>query len=73
VQAACGWLAFGGRWLRLLRVLALVGGAAAVLTLSASAWWASLRGGLAAVGAGGAALARWLFQRLTRPFGAPAT
>jgi hypothetical protein len=70
VKAAFGWLGFGGRWLRLLRVLALVGGAATGLTLAASAWWANLRGGLAAVGA---ALACWLSQWLTRPFGARAT
>jgi hypothetical protein len=73
VKAACGWLGLRGRWLRVLPVLVLVGGAAAAVTLSASAWWASLRSGLAAVGTGGAALARWLFQRLTCPFGAPAT
>jgi hypothetical protein len=73
VKAACGWLGFGGRWLRVLPALTLVGGAAAAVTLSASAWWTSLRGGLAAVGTGCAALARWLFQRLTHPFGAPAT
>jgi hypothetical protein len=73
VKTGFGWLGFGGRWLRVFPVLALVGGAAAALTLSASAWWTSLRSGLAAVGAGGAALARWLFQRLACPFGAPAT
>jgi hypothetical protein len=53
---------FGWRWVRLLPVLTLVGSAAVALTLSASAWWTSLRGGLAAVGAGCAALARRLFQ-----------
>jgi len=73
VKAACGWLDFGGRWLRLLPVLALVGSAATPVTLSTSAWLASLRGGMAAVGAGGATLARLLFQRLTRPFFALAT
>jgi hypothetical protein len=73
VSTAFGWLGFGGRWLRLLPVLALVGGAAAALTLSASAWWTSLRSGLAAVGTVCAALARWLSHRLTRPFGAPVT
>jgi hypothetical protein len=73
VQAAFGWLGFGGRWVRLLPVLALVGSAAAAVTLSASAWWANLRSGLTAVGAGSAALARRLFQQLIRPFGAPAT
>jgi hypothetical protein len=72
-KAAFGWLGFDGRWLRLLPVLALVGGAATALTVSASAWWTSLRSGMAAVGTGGATLARWLFQRLIRPFGAPAT
>ena len=72
VKAAFGWLGFGRRWLRLLPVLALVGGAATALTVSASAWWTSLRSGMAAVGTGGATLARWLFQRLTCPFGAPA-
>jgi hypothetical protein len=72
VKAAFGWLGFGGRWLRLLPVLALVGGAAAALTLAASTWWTSLRSGMAAVGTVCAALARWLFQRLTCPFGAPA-
>ena len=72
-KAACGWLGFGGRWLRLLPVLALVGGAATAVTLAASAWWTSIRSGLAAVGAGGTALAHWLFQRLTHPFVALAT
>src|SRR5262249_6689849 len=64
VKAAFGWLGFGGRWLRLLPVLALVRGGATGLTLAASTWWTSLRDGLSAVGAGGVALARWLFQRL---------
>src|SRR5262249_36550069 len=73
LKTACRWLSFGGRWLRVLPVLALVGGAAAALTVSASAWWTSLRSGLGAVGAGCATLARRLFQRLIRPFGAPAT
>jgi hypothetical protein len=73
VKTGFGWLGFGGRWLRVLPVLALVGSAATALTVSASAWWTSLRGGFAAVGAGCAALARRLFQRLTGPFGAPAT
>jgi len=73
VKTTDGWLGFGGRWLRVLPVLALVGGVAAAVTLSASAWWTSIRSGLEAVGAGCADLARWLFQRLTGPFGAPAT
>jgi hypothetical protein len=73
VKTAFGWVGFGGRWLRLLPALALVGSAAAAVPLSASAWWASLRSGLAAVGAGGTALAHWLFQRLTHPFVALAT
>jgi hypothetical protein len=72
VTTAFGWLGYGWRRVRLLPVLALVGSAAA-LTLSASTWWTSLRSGLAAVGAGCATLARRLFQRLIRPFGAPAT
>jgi hypothetical protein len=72
VKAASDWLGFGGRWLRVRPVLALVGSAAAALTVSASGWWRTIRSGMAAVGAGGVALARWLFQRLTGPFGAPA-
>jgi hypothetical protein len=62
------WLGWGWQWVKLLPVLTLVGGAA-TLGLAASGWWTSLRGGVAAVWAGLAALARRLFSRLTRPFG----
>jgi hypothetical protein len=73
LASACGWLGSGWRWFKLLPVVALVGGAATALTLAASAWWTSLRGGLAAVWAGGTALARQLFGWLTRPFSPLAT
>jgi hypothetical protein len=62
------WLGWGWRWVRLLPVVATVGGAAAVCALAVSGWWRSIQGGVAAVWTNLAALTRRLFQRLPCPF-----